>query len=110
MSEKRSFPPETPLQENTLTFNNTRELESYSFDQIDRLERRGVKRRGGKSERGRGEKGVVIYAMLKCYACRFSSRVSFYYSEPPLYVKCQGCGQIYPFDSFSCWCHSNLPV
>uniref|UniRef100_A0A6H1ZP08 Uncharacterized protein n=1 Tax=viral metagenome TaxID=1070528 RepID=A0A6H1ZP08_9ZZZZ len=107
MPEKRGFPLENPLPQKSLSLSKPKDLESYSFSEIDRLERKGVMRKGGKSERGKSEKGVVIFAMLRCYACQESSRVSFYYNDLPPYVKCQGCGQIYPFGSFRCWCLSN---
>lgn len=108
MPEKRGLPLDNPPLEKALTI--AKPLESFTPEQIDRIERKGVMRRGGKSERGRGEKGVVIFAMLRCWSCRLSSPVSFYSDDPPPYVKCQGCNQIYPFDSFGCWCHSNEPI
>lgn len=109
MTEKRNIPLNNPLKEKSPSLATTKPLESISFVEIDRIERKGVTRKGGMSERGAREKGVVIYAMLRCYACRFSSRVSFYFEAPPPYVRCQGCQQIYPFGSFGCWAHSNEP-
>jgi hypothetical protein len=110
MPEKRGSPLNNPPPEKALALSNKPELETYNLTQVDTIERKRVRsmRRGGKSERG--EKGVVIFAILRCYACGGSSRISFYYNEPPPYVMCQGCSQLFPFSSFGCWAHSNLPI
>ena len=110
MLEKRRSPLGEPPSEKALSLYKTRELETLKPYEIDRIERKGVMRKGVRSGKGESEKGCVIYALLRCYSCLESSRVSFYYNDLPAYVRCQGCGQIYPFDSFGCWAHSNQPI
>lgn len=98
---KRVSPLNNPSSETSLSIISTN---------ISTIERTGDLRVRGKSEGGKRDKGCIIFAMLKCYSCGQSSRVSFYYNEPPPYVRCQGCGQLFPFGSFGCWAHSNTPI
>ena len=98
---KRVSPPNTPSSETALSIRQT--------DIVER-ERTGVQRVRGEPEGRKRDKGVVIFAILKCYSCGQDSRVSFYYNEPPPYVMCQGCGQLFPFGSFSCWAYGSMPL
>lgn len=96
---KRSSPPNTPSQETTLSIRPTREIE---IERTEDLRVRGI------SKGGKRDKGVIIYAMFKCYSCGQSFQTCFYYNEVPPYTKCGCCGQIFPSGSYGCWMQGNV--
>lgn len=63
-----------------------------------------------KSERTRKGRGGITYALLRCPSCPTVTRASYYTDKLPKYIKCAGCGELYPSGSFGVVIISNEPI